>query len=163
MQLEPFRVQPTLLEWKREDYLISTHPALLDLDVIHGYLTRSTWAAGIPRETVQRSLANSFPFGLYKSGSQIGMARVTTDFATFAYLADVFILEEYRGQGLSRWLMEAVHAHPDLQGFRRWMLATSTAAGLYRKVGWSPAARPEIFMEITDPDIYKRPKPTGNG
>jgi GNAT superfamily N-acetyltransferase len=162
MQLEPFRVQPALLEWKREDYLISSNPALLDLEVIHGFLTRSTWAAGIPRETVQRALANSFAFGLYKSGGQIGMARVTTDFATFAYLADVFILEEYRGRGLSRWLMEAVHEHPDLQGFRRWLLATSTAADLYRKVGWSPVARPEIFMEISVQDIYARQKPTGN-
>lgn len=163
MQLEPFRVQPTLLEWTREDYLISTNPALLDLDVIHGFLTRSTWSAGIPRETVQRALANSFPFGLYKGGSQIGMARVTTDFATFAYLADVFVLEEHRDRGLSRWLMEAVHAHPDLQGFRRWLLATKTAAWLYRKVGWSPVAQPEIFMEISVPDIYTRQKPPGNG
>ncbi len=163
MQPELFRVKPSLLEWKREDYLISTDPALLDLDVIHGFLTRSTWSTGIPRETVQRALANSFPFGLYQGGKQIGMARVTTDFATFAYLADVFVLEEYQGRGLSRWLMEAVHAHPELQGFRRWLLATSTAAWLYRKMGWSPVARPEIFMEISVPDIYTRQKPTGTG
>lgn len=160
MQLEPFRVRPEVREWRREDYLISTDPALLDLDVIHGFLTRSSWAAGIPRELVQRSLANSFAFGLYKAGKQIGMARITTDFATFAYLADVFVLEEFRGRGLSRWLMEAVHAHPDLQGFRRWLLATSTAAWLYTKVGWSPLAKPEIFMEISVPDIYKHQKPT---
>jgi GNAT superfamily N-acetyltransferase len=163
MQLEPFRVQPALLKWEREDYLISTDPALLDLDVIHGFLVRSTWSAGIPRELVRRALANSLAFGLYKGGRQIGMARVTTDFATFAYLADVFILEEFRGRGLSRWLMDAVHAHPDLQGLRRWLLATSTAAGLYRKVGWSPVARPEIFMEISVPDIYTRQKSTGTG
>ncbi|RKH14032.1 N-acetyltransferase [Corallococcus sp. CA053C] len=163
MPLESLRVEPTRLEWRRDAYLISTDPSLLDLEVIHGFLTRSTWSTGIPRETVQRALANSFPFGLYQGDRQIGMARVTTDFATFAYLCDVFVLEEFRGRGLSRWLMEAVHAHPDLQGFRRWLLATSTAAALYRKVGWSPVARPEIFMEISVQDIYTRQKPTGTG
>lgn len=145
-----------LAEWRRDEYLVSTDRRRLDIDAIHGFLVTSTWAAGIPRETVVRSIESSLPFGLYKGDRQVGFARVTTDHATFGYLADVYVLEELRGLGLGRWLMEAVMAHPDLQGFRRWLLATSTAPWLYEKLGWTPLKRPEIFMEIFVPDVYTR-------
>jgi GNAT superfamily N-acetyltransferase len=128
----------------------------LDLDVIHGFLTRSYWSPGIPRETVERAIQHSLPFGLYLGAAQVGFARVITDFATFGYLADVFILEEHRGKGLSKWMMEILFSHPELQGFRRWMLATRDAHGLYRQVGFNSLAAPERFMEKWDPDIYRR-------
>lgn len=125
-------------EAHKEDFFISDDPALLDLDVIHDFLSnQSYWAEDIPREIVERALANSLCFGLYKSGKQIGFARLVTDKATFAYLADVFVLEEYRGNGLSKWLMEVIQSHPEVQGFRRWMLMTRDAQGLYEQFGWT--------------------------
>jgi len=121
-----------------DDYKISTDPGELDLKLIHKYLSEeSYWAEGIPLETVEKALANSLCFGLYKSKKQIGFARLVTDKATFAYLADVFVLEEYRGQGLSKWLMEVIQSHPELQGLRRWMLMTRDAQGLYEQFGWT--------------------------
>ncbi|MFL5355940.1 GNAT family N-acetyltransferase [Archangium sp.] len=143
-------------EWRQGDYILSTDRSRLDLNVIHGFLTRSYWSPGIPRETVERAIQNSMPFGLYLGVAQIGLARVITDFTSFGYLADVFILEEHRGQGLSKWMMETLFSHPELQGFRRWMLATRDAHGLYRQVGFTPLAAPERFMEKWDPDIYRR-------
>ena len=146
------------------DYLISTNPAWLDLDVIHAFLSEhSYWARGIPRDVLTRSIANSICFGVYSmedtssnsNRHQIGFARVTTDRATFAYLGDVFILPEHRGRGLSKRLMEAVLAHPDLQGLRRWMLATADAHELYRKFGFGLLSQPERFMQRHDPDVYK--------
>jgi GNAT superfamily N-acetyltransferase len=139
---------------RREDYLISTDSALLDVEVIHNYLHQSYWAAGIPIEIVQRSIANSLCFGIYKNAAQIGFARVISDYATFAYLADVFILESFRGQGLSKWLMEMIISHPQLQGLRRWMLATRDAHELYQKYGFTALKTPANCMEITVPDIY---------
>jgi GNAT superfamily N-acetyltransferase len=127
---------------------ISTDPARLDLDAIHAYLTRSYWAAGIPRDVVARSIAHSLCFGVYDGGGQVGFARVVTDRATYAYLADVYILESHRGRGLSLRLMEQVMVHPDLQGLRRWSLLTRDAHGLYRRFGFEPLARPERHMEI---------------
>jgi GNAT superfamily N-acetyltransferase len=125
-------------EVKRDPFLVSTDPSLLDIDVIHHYLsTGSYWAINIPRETVERSLQNSICFGVYHLQQQIGLSRVITDKATFAYLADVFILPEYRGKGLSKWMMEVIHAHPELQGLRRWMLGTKDAHGLYEQYGWT--------------------------
>ncbi len=135
---------------------MSTDPARLDLDVIHSFLTTSYWAAGIPRETVGRSLAHSLCFGLYDGDAQVGMARVVSDYATFAYLADVFVLESHRGQGLGRWIVGCVMAHPDLQGLRVWRLATRDAHGLYRRFGFGPPLRPETHMEIADMEIYGR-------
>lgn len=146
------------------DYLVSTNPAWLDLDVIHQFLSEhSYWARGIPRDVVARSIANSLCFGVYSventpsnsNRPQVGFARVTTDRATFAYLGDVFILPEHRGRGLSKRLMEAILAHPDLQGLRRWMLATADAHELYRKFGFGLLSQPERFMQRHDPDVYE--------
>lgn len=134
-------------EVKEGDYLISTDPLLLDTDVIHGYLSKeSYWAPNIPRDVVEKSIANSLCFGLYYQSAQIGFARLITDRATFAYLADVFILEEHRKKGLSKWLMETIHAHPEMQGLRRWMLGTRDAHGLYEQFGWT----------VLDEDTRKR-------
>ena len=143
-------------EWRRDDYLISTDKRLLDLSVIHGFLTESYWAAGIPLEVVERSIEHSLAFGLYHRERQIGFARVITDYATFAYLADVFILEEFRGRRLGEWLIEAVMSHAELQGLRRWMLVTRDAHGLYRKSGFEDLKRPASIMEKTCPDIYTK-------
>jgi GNAT superfamily N-acetyltransferase len=142
-------------EWRQGEYLISTDKSRLDLTLIHNFLTTSYWAAGIPLEIVRRSIENSLSFGLYREDQQIGYARVITDYATFAYLGDVFILEPFRGQGLSKWLMEVIVTHPDLQGFRRWILLTKDAHGLYKKVGFTGVATPERYMERFFADVYE--------
>jgi GNAT superfamily N-acetyltransferase len=125
-------VPPEVLEVQRNGYVISTDPARLDLDIIHGELNRSYWAAGRPREVVARSLQHSLCFGLYHREVQVGLARIVTDYATFAWLCDVFIQEAHRGRGLGVWLIETVVAYPNLQGLRRFLLATRDAHGLYR-------------------------------
>ena len=141
-------------------YEVSDDAKRLDLDVIHGYLARSYWSPGIPREIVERAVANSFCFGVYASdGKQVGFARLVTDRATYAYLADVFILEEHRGKGLSKRLMETIIAHPQVQGLRRWSLATRDAHELYARYGFTPIAKPDRLMERHDPDVYARLKP----
>ena len=124
--------------------------------MVHDFLTNSYWAKGIPLETVRRSIENSITFGIYHSQKQVGFARIISDQATFAYLADVFILPAYRGRGLSRWLMECIIAHPDLQALRRWMLATKDAHGLYAKFGFTPIKTPDSWMEIHRRDVYAR-------
>ena len=136
-------------------YDIRTDPARLDLDAIHDFLSRTYWSPGVPKAVVARAIANSVCFGVFHGDAQVGFARVITDKATFAYLSDVYILEAHRGLGLSRRLMQAVRAHPDLQGLRRMMLATRDAHALYAKFGFKPLAVPERFMEIHDPDAYK--------
>ena len=140
------RVTPSAFELQRDGYLISTDPARLDLDVVHGELSRSYWAAGRPREVVARSLQHSLCFGLYHGEAQVGLARVVTDYATFAWLCDVFIQEPHRGRGLGVWLIETVVAHPELQGLRRFLLATRDAHELYRKHGFAPLSAPERWM-----------------
>jgi ribosomal protein S18 acetylase RimI-like enzyme len=145
----------TPFERTRGQYAISTDPARLDGAAIHAFLTRSYWANGIPRGVVDASLAASLCFGLYDGPRQIGLARVITDRATFGYLCDVYVLEEYRGRGLGKWLMEAVIAHPDLQGLRRLVLVTRDAHGLYRGFGFRPLGRPEGYMEIARPRLYR--------
>jgi GNAT superfamily N-acetyltransferase len=141
---------------RRGDYFISTDPKLLDLSVIHDFLSRdSYWAANIPRETQRRALNGSLCFGIYDDGKQIGLARVVTDRATFAWLCDVFVLETYRGRGLSKWLMECVVAHPDLQGLRRFILGTRDAHSLYTRFGFKPLADPTRFLEIHNADAYR--------
>ncbi|MFZ6649366.1 GNAT family N-acetyltransferase [Undibacterium sp. TJN25] len=134
---------------------ISTDKSALDITLIHQFLsTQSAWAKGIPRELVQRSIGNSLCFGGYADGRQIAFARVVSDFATFAYLVDVFVVPQQRGKGHSKALVKAVLAHPDLQGLRRFMLASSDARGLYAQFGFRAPARPEILMEISRPDLY---------
>ncbi|NCI45137.1 GNAT family N-acetyltransferase [Sediminibacterium soli] len=146
-------------EATRNEYTISTDSAKLDIAVIHGYLSNdSYWAQHIPIETVQRSINHSLCFGLYAADRQVGFARVVTDRATFAYLADVFILPGHRGKGLSKWLVSEIHAHPDLQGLRRWLLGTKDAHGLYRQFGWTsiPEEIAGRFMQLHNPDVYSR-------
>ena len=135
---------------------ISTDPARLDLDVIHGFLKTAYWCENLPREVIERAIRNSLCFGLYDATGQVGFARVITDRATYAYLADVFVLESHRGRGLSKRLMESIVAHPDLQGLRRWSLLTRDAHGLYAQFGFRPLSQPERHMERFDPDVYKR-------
>jgi GNAT superfamily N-acetyltransferase len=142
--------------WTKGEFQISTDPARIDLDTVHGFLTASYWARGIPRETVERSIKNSLCFGIYHGDRQVGFARVVTDRATFAYLGDVFVLPDYRGRALSKWMMECIMAHSDLQGLRRWMLATQDAHGLYRQYGFTELKAPQRWMEIHSSDVYKR-------
>jgi GNAT superfamily N-acetyltransferase len=141
--------------FEREGYLISTDPAKFDRDAIHAYLVRAYWCEGIPRETMERAIANSLCFALFRGKAQIGFARVITDSATYAYLCDVYVLEDYRGKGLGKWLMECVMAHPALQGLRRFSLATRDAHGLYRQFGFRELSKPESMMEILRPNIYR--------
>jgi GNAT superfamily N-acetyltransferase len=142
--------------WSKGDYEISTDPARIDAVMVHEFLTNSYWAKGIPAETVHLSIEKSIPFGVYHGQQQVGFARIISDLATFAYLADVFILPSHRGRGLSRWLMACIVSHPDLQGLRRWMLATQDAHGLYAKFGFTPLKSPGSWMEIHRPDVYAR-------
>jgi GNAT superfamily N-acetyltransferase len=142
----------------RDDYDISSDPARLDVDAIHAFLTTSYWCAGVPKEIVERSLRGSLCFGLYFKDQQVGLARVITDEATFAYLCDVYVLPEHRGRGLGRWLMEVVMAHPSLQGLRRFTLVTRDAHGLYKEFGFKTPAKPEGHMEIHRPDVYSSRK-----
>jgi GNAT superfamily N-acetyltransferase len=131
----------------KDNFLISTDPQKLDLEAIQGFLARSYWAAQRPRAVIERSIQNSLGFGLYHHQKQIGFARAITDYATFAYLADVFIQEEYRGQGLGKWLIEIITGYPDLQMVRRWTLATADAHKLYSQYGFTPVQKPENWME----------------
>lgn len=145
-------------EYRRGEFLISNDVARLDIGVIHGFLsTSSYWAKGRSVDVVRRSIENSFSFGLFQHERQIGFARVVTDYATFAWVADVFVLEEFRGQGLGRWLMEVIINHPRLQGFRRWTLATKDAHELYRQFGFMELKRPERWMERPDPQMQEQP------
>ena len=141
---------------QREGFAITTETSFFNVEFIHEFLSKSYWAEDIPIETVQKSIDNSLCFGVFHLGRQIGFARVITDKATFAYLADVFIDETYRGQGLSKWLMEEIIAHEDLQGLRRFMLATRDAHGLYNQFGFSELTFPERWMQIHKPGMYKQ-------
>ena len=139
---------PEAQEYHRDGFTVSTDPARLDLPLIHDYLAnRSYWVPGIAFSDVEEAARRSLNFGLYDREKQIGYARVLTDTVRFAYLMDVFVLEEYRGQGLGKWLMACVFEHPALQHVRRWMLATWDAHGLYAQFGFTPMAQPDRFME----------------
>ena len=161
----PQTLTPTLSQrerelstWHRGDYSISTDRARLDIDLIHKYLSNeSYWATGRLREVVERSIENSLAFGIYNEDKQVGFARIVTDYATFAWVADVFVLSEHRGRGLSKWLMEVIIAHPQLQGFRRWVLSTKDAHGLYERFGFIRLHRPERWMERPDPNMKESP------
>jgi GNAT superfamily N-acetyltransferase len=157
-------------EYRRAEFLISTSRERLNLDVIHGFLTNCYWAKGIPREVVARSIEHALCFGIYDESpllakgarhgapAQVGFARVITDFATIAYIGDVFVLETYRRRGLGKWLMQCIMQHPALQNLRRWILTTRDAHGLYSQVGFTPVKVPERFMELHRPDVYDTPQ-----
>jgi len=136
------------------EYEISCDKGRLDIDAIHAFLERSYWSPGIPRNVVQGAIANSLCFGVYHGATQVGFARVVTDKATFAYLADVYVLETHRGRGLGKKLVGFIMAHEDLQGLRRFILATRDAHSLYSQFGFRPLAMPERLMEILVPDAY---------
>lgn len=143
-----------------DGYLISDDPARLNVAAIHAYLTRSYWAMGVPRDVVERSVRNSLCIGVYDAtGTQVGLARVVSDFATFAWLCDVYVLEPHRGRGLSKALMRAVMAHPRLQSVRRITLATRDAHGLYAQFGFTPVAKPENQMEKRQSQPWQQPAP----
>ena len=144
------------MKWSRNEYTVTDEHAALDIALIHDFLRGSYWAKAIPREIVTRALENSLCFGLFHNDKQIGFGRIVTDRTTFAYLADVFVIDSYRGRGLGKWLISCVLEHPELQGLRRWLLATVDAHGLYRHHGFVPLRNPERFMEINPPDLYLR-------
>ena len=144
------------MEWKQGEFIITNRREDLDIETIHNFLRESYWSKGIPKPIVEKAIDNSLCFGLYHSSKQVGFGRVVSDQATFAYLADVFVVSAYRGRGLGKWLVSCVLAHPELQGLRRWMLATLDAHGLYEQNGFVALRKPEVFMEINDPNIYQR-------
>lgn len=147
------------MEIQNKEYTISTDTEKLDIKVIHKYLSKeSYWAKNIPFNIIKKSIENSFCFGVYIDNKQIGFARLVTDKATFAYLADVFILPEHRNKGLAKWLMITIHEHPELQGLRRWILATRDAHKLYEQFGWTRFTEEAStrFMQFHNPDAYKQ-------
>jgi len=140
--------------WEGET-LVSCDRSKLDVERVHAFLTNAYWSEGVSRETIDRGIENSIPFGLYLEGEQVGFARVISDRASYAYLADVYIEEPHRGKGLSKLLMRAVMAHPELQGLRRWILGTRDAHGLYRQFGFTEMQRPERWMEKAAQGLYQ--------
>ena len=145
-------------EYCKGEFTVSTDRERIDLDVVHGFLTECYWAKGVSRDVVARSIENSLCFGVYSEGKQVGFARVISDYATYAYIGDVFLLEPFRGRGLGKWMMECVIEHPRLQGLRRWSLVTRDAHGLYSQLGFTPLKKPQNYMEIHRRDVY-----TGSG
>ena len=139
-----------------DGYWISDDRNDVDVDVAHGFLSTAYWCHGIPRETVERSFDNSLCFSIFRDRAMVGFGRVVTDYATFGYLADVFVLEPHRGRGLAAWLVRTILGHPDLQGFRRWSLTTRDAHRVYAKSGFRALRNPDIYMEIHEPGIYSQ-------
>jgi GNAT superfamily N-acetyltransferase len=156
MQSAPALNPDMIVESRRGEFLVSTDPARLNIEVIYGFLTNCYWARGILREVVVRSIEQALCFGVYDGeGAQVGFARVISDFATIAYVGDVFVLDTHRGRGLGKWLMECITQHPALQNLRRWILTTRDAHGLYSQVGFTPLKSPERYMELHRPDVYE--------
>jgi N-acetylglutamate synthase-like GNAT family acetyltransferase len=145
---EKVHVKPVHLELKNGEFSLSTDPARLDGDAIYDFLSQTYWGKARSREVIEKSIRNSLCFGIFHAGRQIGFARAVTDYATFCYLADVYILEPYRRRGLARWLVNSVLAHPELKNLRRWCLVTRDAQDLYRKCGFQPLQSPEQYMEF---------------
>lgn len=142
------------MEWQKGEYTVRTELSEADLEHIHRRL-EAHWKLGTPLEVIHKAFRNSLCFGIFHGEALVGWARVVTDYAVIAYLADVYVLEAYRGRGLGRWLMECITAYPELQGLRRWLLSTDDSQGLYAKYGFKPLAQAEHFMERFDPDVYK--------
>ena len=141
----------------KNGYCISTEKARLDIKAIHHFLsTQAYWSLNIPLSRVEEAVAHSLNFGLYVKEQQIGFARVISDFSSVAYLGDVYVLPDYRGRGLSKWLMQTIMEYPELQGLRRWILSTADAHGLYKQFGWKPVAYPDRWMELHNRDVYNR-------
>jgi len=150
-------METNIFEQPKNGLLISTDKAKLDLNLIHQHLSTSTyWAQNIPIAIVKKSIERSLCFGIYENKSQVGFARVVTDYATFAWISDVFVIYTHKGRGLSKWLMDCIMSHPDMQGLRRWILATRDAHGLYAQYGFKPLEKPEMFMEIMMPNPYDK-------
>ena len=145
-----------VIEAHQDEYLMSTDPKKLDPAAVHAFLTTTHWAPGIPLSLVKKALSNSLCFGLYHKGKQVGLSRVVTDYATYAYLCDVYVLEAHRGKGLGHWMVECVMTHPELQNLRRFMLATRDAHGIYGAFGFTGLTAPERMMERHDPGVYER-------
>lgn len=143
------------MRWERGEFTITDDREDLDIEAIHRFLRDTYWAKGVPRSVVEKAISNSLCFGLYHDSRQIGFGRIITDRATFAYLSDVFVLPAHRGEGLGKWLVACMLSHSELQGLRRWMLATLDAHGLYARNGFAALRAPERFMEIHTPDIYQ--------
>lgn len=139
---------PALIETKKDNLILSTDPKRLDIEAICSFLGQSYWANTRSRATIEHSLKNSMVFAVYDSNRQVAMARVVTDFATFAWVCDVFVHTDYRGRGISKWMVKEILAHPDLKGLRRWLLASSTARGLYGQFGFTQLQHPERWMEL---------------
>lgn len=144
------------MEWQQAGYTITTDKSSIDIAKVHHFLAHSYWAAAIPKETVERAVNGSLCFTILHGAEQVGFARVITDEATFAYLADVFVLEAHRNKGLSKWLMQTIMNYPSLQGLRRFMLATRDAHSLYAQYGFTPLKNSDRWMEIHNPDVYKK-------
>jgi N-acetylglutamate synthase-like GNAT family acetyltransferase len=145
-----------IIEIKFDDYTITTDKLKMDIVAIHDFLSKySGWSDNIPFERVRVSIDNSLNFGIFYKNEQIGFARIISDFSTIAYLGDIYVLDEYRGKGISKKLMEVIMGHPNLQGLRRWILLTSTADWLYEKYGFTKLPKPELYMELFDPNVYK--------
>ena len=142
-------------QWNRDSDMLTTDPNAVDVGAVHAFLQQSHWARGIPPEVVRRSMESSLNFSLLREQRFIGYARVITDYTTFAYLTDVFVLAEYRGQGLATWMMSCILAHPRLQGLRRWCLVTRDAKSLYERVGFEQTPTPDRWMERLDPHVYE--------
>jgi N-acetylglutamate synthase-like GNAT family acetyltransferase len=157
--MPPATQSEAAIEYRRDEFVLSTNRERLNLGVIHSFLTESYWARGISKEIVARSIENSLCFGVYTRNQQVGFARVISDFATYAYIGDVFVLSAFRGRGLGKWLIECIVQHPRLQGLRRWSLATDDAHGLYAKFGFTAPKWPEVHMERYDEQIYQRSDP----
>lgn len=146
----------TVINEYKDEFCISTEKTKLDIDAIHGFLsTKAYWSINIPKEKVLTSIQNSLCFGVYEDKKQIGFARIITDYSTIAYLGDVYILEKYRGKGLSKWLISTIMDFPSLQGLRRWILLTGDAHELYRKYGWTDIVDPNKWMELHNKNVYK--------
>jgi GNAT superfamily N-acetyltransferase len=144
-----------ILTLSKDDYTITTDKNKLDIIAIHDFLSNhSHWSRNIPIETVKTSIDNSLNFGLFHFQKQIGYAKIISDYSTIAYLGDVYVLPDYRGNGLSKWLMQQVMSHPNLQGLRRWILLTVDAHGLYKQYGWEEPKNPERYMELYNPNVY---------